>query len=97
MPFRQKSSRAELMGWLAIRKLLVAGIVRFYVSLALPASRRALYLASPRSVPMGCAWRAIGSTRGGREGRSALLLGVCCYLRGLYNLSSRRRFGVATV
>lgn len=50
MPFRQKSGRAELAGWLAIRKLLVAGIVRFYVSLALPASRRAVYLAPPRSV-----------------------------------------------
>lgn len=52
MPFKQKSSRAELMGWLAIRKLLVAGIVRFYVSLALPASRWAVYLAPPRSVRM---------------------------------------------
>ena len=41
------------MGWLAIRKLLVAGILRFYVSLALPASRWAVYLAPPRSVPMG--------------------------------------------
>jgi len=52
MPFKQKSSRAELTGWLTIRKLLVAGIVRFYVSPALPASRWAVYLASPRSVRM---------------------------------------------
>lgn len=40
------------MGWITIRKLLVAGIVRFYVSLALPASRQAVYLAPPRSVRM---------------------------------------------
>lgn len=52
MPFRQKNSRAELMGWLTIRKLWAAGIVRFYVSLALPASRWAAYLAPPRSVRM---------------------------------------------
>ena len=76
MPFRQKSSRTELMGWLTIRKLLVAGIVRFYVSLALPASRRALYLASSRSVPMGVrvagyrldAWRKGGAYRAAFRG-----------------------------
>ena len=69
MPFKQKSSRAELTGWLTIRKLLVAGIVRFYVSLALPASRWAVYLAPPRPVPMGVrvagyrlnAWRKGGA------------------------------------
>ena len=69
MPFKQKNSRAELMGWLAIRKLLVAGIVRFHVSLALSASRWAAYLAPPRSVPMGVrvaryrlnAWRKGGA------------------------------------
>ena len=52
MPFRQKNSRTELTGWLTIRKLWAAGLMRFYVSLALPAARWAAYPASPRSVRM---------------------------------------------
>ena len=73
MPFRQKNSRAELTGWLAIRKLLVAGIVLFYVSLALPASRRALYLVPLHVRPYGgVAFVGITHFRKSRKGKGVV-------------------------